>query len=42
MLLNAFRYEKRIRDLSSAEKVFEYFATEAKDDDTRSVSWTRY
>jgi len=31
-----FKYEKRIRDLSGPDKIFEYFATETKDG-SRSV-----
>ena len=31
-----FKYEKRIRDLSGPDKIFEYFATEEKADGTRS------
>lgn len=32
-----FKYEKRIRDLSGPDKIFEYFATETKEDGSRSV-----
>ncbi|KAL3131679.1 hypothetical protein ABBQ38_007972 [Trebouxia sp. C0009 RCD-2024] len=30
-----FKYEKRIRDLSGPDKIFEYFATETKEDGSR-------
>ena len=32
-----FKYEKRIRDLSGPDKIFEYFATETKEDGARCV-----
>lgn len=35
-----FKYEKRIRDLSGPDKIFEYFATETKDDGSRSALTT--
>lgn len=33
-----FKYEKRIRDLSGPDKIFEYFATETKEDGSRCAS----